>query len=124
MNGADFKLADQKGKVILLNFWATWCAPCLAEIPEFVKFYDRKKNDGFVIVGVLTEDNGETLKAFASEKKMNYPLVMAKPELEDAYGPIFGLPTSILIARDGSVCKRHFGPMSSEQLEKEVKSLM
>ncbi len=124
MNGADFKLAEQKGKVILLNFWATWCAPCLAEIPEFVKFYDEKRDQGFVIVGVLTEDSGENLRAFASEKKMNYPVVMMKPELEDAYGPIFGLPTSVLIARDGSVCKRHFGPMSRDQLEREIKSLL
>jgi thiol-disulfide isomerase/thioredoxin len=124
MNGMDFNLAEQKGKVVLLNFWATWCAPCLAEIPEFVKFYEEKKDKGFVIVGVLTEDSGESLKTFASEKQMTYPLVMIKPELEDAYGPIFGLPTSVLIARDGSVCKRHFGPMSREQLEREVKSLL
>lgn len=124
MNGADFKLAEQKGKVILMNFWATWCAPCLVEIPEFVKFYEEKKAQGFVIVGVLTEDSGENLRAFATEKKMNYPLVLTKPELEDAYGPIFGLPTSVLIARDGSVCKRHFGPISREQLEREVKSLL
>ena len=55
---------------------------------------------------------------------MNYPVVMMKPELEDAYGPIFGLPTSVLIARDGSVCKRHFGPMTKEQLEREVRSLL
>ena len=124
MNGADFNLAEQKGKVVLINFWATWCAPCLAEIPEFVKFYEEKKGEGFVIVGVLTEDSSDNLRAFASEKKMTYPLVLMKPELEDAYGPIFGLPTSILVARDGSVCKRHFGPMSREQLEREVKTLL
>lgn len=55
---------------------------------------------------------------------MTYPLVMMTPQLEDAYGPIFGLPTSVIIARDGSVCKRHFGPMSAEQLEREIKSLL
>ena len=124
MNNTDFKLADQKGKVVLLNFWATWCAPCLAEIPEFVKFYEEKKNDGFVIVGVLTEDSPDNLPEFAKKLNMTYPIVMMKPELEDAYGPIFGLPTSVLIARDGSVCKRHFGPMSREQLDREVKSLL
>ena len=124
MNGADFKLAELKGKVVLLNFWATWCAPCLAEIPEFIKAYDDHKDKGFVIVGVLTEDSGASLRAFASEKKMNYPLVMITPEFEDAYGPIFGLPTSVLVARDGSVCKRHFGPMSKEQLETQLKPLL
>jgi len=124
MNGADVKLADYKGKVILLNFWATWCPPCLAEIPEFIKVYDEKKGDGFTILGVSTDDTPEQLRAFASEKKVNYPLLMITPEMEDAYGPLFGLPTSILIARDGSVCKRHFGPMSKEQLEKELKPLL
>jgi peroxiredoxin len=124
MNGVDYKLADLKGKVVLLNFWATWCGPCLAEIPEFVKAYEQHKSKGFEIVGVLTEDAGEQLKAFASEHRMNYPLVMNSPEFEDAYGPIFGLPTSVMIARDGSVCKRHFGPMSKEQLEKELKPLL
>jgi peroxiredoxin len=124
MNGADVKLADYKGKVILLNFWATWCPPCLAEIPEFIKVYDEKKGDGFAILGVSTDDTPEQLRAFASEKKVTYPLLLITPEMEDAYGPLFGLPTSILIARDGSVCKRHFGPMSKEQLEKELKPLL
>ena len=124
MNGADVKLADHKGKVILLNFWATWCPPCLAEIPEFVKVYEEKKKDGFTILGVSTDDTAEQLQAFASEKKVTYPLLMISPELEDAYGPLFGLPTSVLIGRDGSVCKRVFGPMSKEQLEKELKSLL
>ena len=124
MNGADVKLADQKGKVILLNFWATWCAPCLAEIPEFIKVYEEKKGDGFTILGVSTDDTPEQLRAFASEHKVTYPLLLLTPAVEDAYGPLFGLPTSILIARDGSVCKRHFGPMSKEQLEREIKPLL
>ena len=124
MHGADVKLADQKGKVILLNFWATWCPPCLAEIPEFIKVYDEKKGDGFTILGVSTDDTPEQLKAFASEHKVTYPLLLITPELEDAYGPLFGLPTSVIIARDGSVCKRHFGPMSKEQLEREIKPLL
>ena len=124
MNGAEVKLADHKGKVILVNFWATWCPPCLAEIPEFIKVYDEKKGEGFMILGVSTDDTPDQLKAFASEKKVTYPLLLITPEVEDAYGPLFGLPTSILIARDGSVCKRHFGPMSKEQLEREIKPLL
>ena len=124
MNGADFKLADHKGKVILVNFWATWCPPCLVEIPEFEKVYAERKADGFVILGVSTDDTAEQLRAFASERKVTYPLLLITPQVEDAYGPLFGLPTSVLIARDGSVCKRHFGPMSKEQLEREIKPLL
>jgi thiol-disulfide isomerase/thioredoxin len=124
MNGKPFKLADQKGKVILLNFWATWCAPCRAEIPDFVSVYNENKDKGFVIIGVLTEDAPEAVPPFAAEMKMNYPLTINTPEMEDAYGPLIGLPASVLIARDGSVCKRHFGPMSKQMLEKEIKSLL
>ena len=124
MDGKDFKLADNKGKVILLNFWATWCAPCVAEIPDFVKVYEANKDRGFTIVGVLTEDGVDEARAFASEKKMTYPVTVITPAIEDAYGPLWGLPTSVLIARDGSVCLRHPGPMSREQLEKEIKRLL
>ena len=121
---ADVKLADYKGKVILLNFWATWCPPCLVEIPEFQKVYDEQKDQGFVVLGVSTDDTAEQLRAFAADRKVTYPLLLITPQVEDAYGPLFGLPTSLIIARDGSVCKRHFGPMSKEQLEKEIKPLL
>ena len=124
MDGKDFKLADHKGKVILLNFWATWCAPCVAEIPDFVKVYEEHKNRGLLIVGVLTEDGVEQARTFASENKMTYPVTVITPAVEDAYGPLWGLPTSVLIARDGSVCLRRPGPLSKEQLEKEVKRLL
>jgi thiol-disulfide isomerase/thioredoxin len=124
MNGADFKLADLKGKVLLVNFWASWCAPCLQEIPEFIKVREEYHDKGFEIVGISTDDTPEQLRDFASKYKTNYPLLQVTGEAEDAYGPVFGLPTSIIVARDGSVCKRHFGPLSKEQLEKEIKGLL
>jgi thiol-disulfide isomerase/thioredoxin len=124
MHNADYRMADLKGKVVLVNFWASWCAPCLAEIPEFIKVREQYHDRGFEIVGISTDDTPEQLRAFAAKTKTNYPLVQVSAEVEDAYGPVFGLPTSILIARDGSVCKRHFGPLSKEQLEKELKELL
>src|ERR671912_417295 len=122
MNDADYKMSDLKGKVVLVNFWASWCAPCLAEIPEFIKVRDEYHGKGFEILGISTDDTPEQLRDFASKNKTNYPLVQVSGEVEDAYGPVFGLPTSILVARDGSICKRHFGPLSLQQLEKELKS--
>jgi thiol-disulfide isomerase/thioredoxin len=124
MNDADYKMSDLKGKVVLVNFWASWCAPCLAEIPEFIKVREEYHDKGFEILGISTDDTPEQLRDFAAKNKTNYPLVQVTAEVEDAYGPVFGLPTSILVARDGSVCKRHFGPLSRQQLEQELKSLL
>jgi thiol-disulfide isomerase/thioredoxin len=124
MNDADYRLADLKGKVVLVNFWASWCAPCLAEIPEFIKVREEYHDKGFEIIGISTDDNAAQLRDFAKKYKTNYPLLQVTGEAEDAYGPVFGLPTSVIVARDGSVCKRHFGPLSKEQLEKEIKSLL
>ena len=124
MHNTDFKMSELKGKVVLVNFWASWCGPCLAEIPEFIKVREQYHDKGFEILGISTDDSPEQLRDFAAKYKTNYPLVQVTQEVEDAYGPVFGLPTSILVARDGSVCKRHFGPLSKEQLEKELKSLL
>src|SRR5262245_54057104 len=76
MNNARVRLSDYKGKVILVNFWATWCAPCKVEIPGFIELYDQYKDKGFVILGVSGDDDAETLRAFASEWKINYPLLV------------------------------------------------
>jgi thiol-disulfide isomerase/thioredoxin len=110
--------------VVLVNFWASWCAPCLAEIPEFIKVREEYHDRGFEILGISTDDSPAQLRDFAAKNRTNYPLVQVSAEVEDAYGPVFGLPTSILVARDGSICKRHFGPLSRQQLEKELKSLL
>ena len=124
MHDAAYRLSDLKGKVVLVNFWASWCAPCLAEIPEFIKVREAYHAKGFEILGISTDDTPQQLRDFAAKYKTNYPLVQVTAEAEDAYGPVFGLPTSILVARDGSICKRHFGPLSKEQLEKELKALL
>jgi thiol-disulfide isomerase/thioredoxin len=123
-NGAAVKLADYKGKVLLLNFWGTWCGPCKMEIPGFIELQDQYRDKGFVILGVAVEDTPEDVKAYASEAKINYPLAMVQGDLEDTYGPIYGLPMSFLIARDGSICKKHLGPVSKEAAEQEIKSLL
>jgi peroxiredoxin len=126
MNNARVRLSDYKGKVILVNFWATWCAPCKVEIPGFIELYDQYKDKGLVILGVSGDDDAETLRAFASEWKINYPLLVGKDEekLLDAYGPLYGYPTSVLVGRTGAVCGRHVGPATKEEFEKEIKALL
>jgi len=118
------KLSDYKGKVVLVNFWATWCGPCKQEIPDFVKIYDQYKDKGFVILGVSVDDSPEQLQAFMREYGMNYPVLQMTPEFEDAFGPFYGYPTSFLVARDGTICLKHLGPLSHAQAEQEIKSLL
>jgi thiol-disulfide isomerase/thioredoxin len=118
------KLADYKGKVVIVNFWATWCGPCKTEIPDFVKLYAEYKDKGLVIVGISIDDSPEQLQAFMREYKMNYPVVQMRPEVEDAWGPFYGYPTSFIVARDGSICTKHIGPASHDQFESEIKALL
>ena len=126
MNGASVKLADYKGKVLLVNFWATWCPPCKAELPGLIQLYDQYKDKGLVVLGVSGDDDAETLRAFASEWKINYPMLVGRDEndLLDAYGPIFGYPISVIVGRDGAVCGRHVGPATKEQFEQEIRALL
>jgi peroxiredoxin len=126
MNGASVKLADFKGKVIIVNFWATWCPPCKAELPALIELYDRYKDQGLVVLGISGDDDPETLRAFAGEWKINYPMIVGRDEaaLMDAYGPIYGYPISVIVGRDGALCGKHVGPATKEEFEREIKALL
>lgn len=124
MNGVDVRLDSFKGKVILLNFWATWCGPCRTEIPELVTLVDEHKAKGFEVVGVSIDDSPEQLRAFAQEMKMNYPSLLMLDDLDTAFGPMWALPTTFLIDRNGSICLKHMGPVTKEMVEREIKGLL
>ena len=126
MNGASVRLADYKGKVMLINFWATWCPPCKAELPGLIALHDAYKDKGLAILGVSEDDDPETLRKFAGEWKIRYPMLVGRDEdkLFDAYGPLYGIPTSVIVGRDGAVCGRHVGPATKDEFEKEIKTLL
>lgn len=123
LDGRTVELAELKGKVVMVNFWATWCGPCRIEIPWFVDFQDQFRGQGFVIVGVLVQDNPESARRFSSEFKMNYPVAVGDSRVEETYG-VFGLPTTVLIGRDGRIYSKHTGLTSREIFEKEIKELL
>ena len=126
MNGKEAHLADYKGKVIMLNFWATWCGPCQYEIPMFIKLQEKYRDQGLVFLGVSVDDEAPQLQAYAKEKKMNYPILVGADheELQEAYGPMVGIPTTILIGRDGSICTKYMGAQSFERFERDIKALL
>jgi thiol-disulfide isomerase/thioredoxin len=126
VDGNNVSLSAYKGKVVLLNFWATWCGPCKAEIPGFVRLQEKYRDKGLVIVGYSVDDTAEKAKAYAAQYKMNYPILLGegREDLQDAYGPIWGLPSSFIISKDGRVCRKHIGIAPEAVFEKEVVALM
>jgi thiol-disulfide isomerase/thioredoxin len=128
MNGVDVKLASFKGKPIVMNFWATWCGPCRAEIPSLVELQSQYNTGGteVVILGVSVDDPVEKLKPYASQMKMNYPVLVGngREDVQDAFGPLWGIPVTVFIGRDGKIAKKHSGIASKEQFEQEIKALL
>ena len=120
MNGLDVRLDSFKGKVVLVNFWATWCGPCRAEIPDSIELQNAYPNDVAVLGVVVMDRFGTHVKQFASEFQINYPVLDAtsRTDVEDAYEPMWGLPTTMLIDRGGNVASRRSGIGSKEQFER------
>jgi peroxiredoxin len=127
MSGKNVRLSDFKGKVILLDFWATWCVPCKFEIPGFVELQRKYGQDGLQVIGVSVDDTVEKLLPFVKEFKMNYPVLqgLGHDDVQEAYGPVVAIPTSVVITRDGLICARYTGlpPTKSSEgsLEQRVK---
>jgi thiol-disulfide isomerase/thioredoxin len=125
MNGVDVKLAAFKGKVILLNFWATWCGPCKAEIPSLVELQDQYPDD-LVILGFSVDDTVEKMRPYAAEYQINYPLLVGngREDVQEAFGPLYGIPVSVIIDREGNIAKKHSGIATKAQFEREIKALL
>jgi thiol-disulfide isomerase/thioredoxin len=126
LNGSDVKLSSYKGKVILLDFWATWCGPCKLEIPWFNEFHQKYKDKGFTVVGISADDELDKLKPFVAEYRMSYPVLqgLGRDDVQEALGPVWGLPTTLLISRDGKICKKHMGLAPKAEFEKEILGLL
>jgi thiol-disulfide isomerase/thioredoxin len=123
LDGKTIATKDLAGKVIVFNFWATWCGPCRAEIPDLVKLQEQYK-DHLVIIGVLSEDEpGDHVSKFASDYRMNYPIVPETKELTDAFPGIFALPTTFMVGPDLKMMQKHIGQIRASQIELETRVL-
>jgi thiol-disulfide isomerase/thioredoxin len=122
--GAVLKLSGHKGRVVLLDFWATWCGGCKVEIPWYMEFQRKYKDSGLSAIGVsLDEDGWKSVKPFLKEKPINYAVVIGNPELAKLYA-VDGMPVTLLIDRDGKIAATHVGMVDKDAFESEIKMLL
>jgi cytochrome c biogenesis protein CcmG/thiol:disulfide interchange protein DsbE len=126
LNGNDISLSAYRGKVILLDFWATWCGPCKVEIPYFIEFYNTYRAQGLQVLGFDVDDPIPALTAYVQRMKMNYPVLIGqgREDVLAAFGPMPGLPTTVIIGRDGKVCTTHTGLTDKATFEAAIKALL
>lgn len=128
LDGKTVNLSEFKGRVVMLNFFATWCPPCKAETPDFIELQNEHGPDGLTIVGISLDQKGvDSVKEFSREFKINYPILYAGPqaqEIIDSVGGFRGIPTTVIINREGKIVKKFTGLIKKEVWEKEIKSLL
>lgn len=124
-DGVPVAIADYKGKVVLLNFWATWCLPCKAEMPWFQEFESKYKDRGFAVLGAsLDEDGWDVVKPYIDEHKINYRIFVATNDMAQLYGVIDALPTTFLIDREGRIAAMHSGLVSKATYIRQIETLL
>lgn len=134
LQGKDVSLASLKGKVVIVNFWATWCEPCQAEIPYMIGFQKKYADRGFTLLGVAMDEEGKSAVDPYVQKTqfdvdghptaMNYPIVLGNDDLADKFGGLLGLPTTFVISREGKIVKRYIGLASESDLDKIIQTLL
>ncbi|MFH1497301.1 MAG: TlpA disulfide reductase family protein [Verrucomicrobiota bacterium] len=125
VDGQEVKSSDFAGKVVVVDFWATWCPPCREEIPGYVALQEKYRDQGVVILGISLDRGGpKVVKPFAEKMKINYPLVMGTQEVVEAFGGVEGIPTTFIIDREGKIRHKKVGYASEEKMEALIKSAL
>ncbi len=124
LSGKPLKLADFRGKVVLVDFWATWCVPCRVEIPHFIALQKKYASQGFTLIGISMDDTAEPVPAVVKKYGINYPVAVGDAALAERFGGVLGLPVAIVIDRNGVIRERYDGVTSADTFEKVVVSLL
>ncbi len=124
IDGKTLDSSDYRGKVVLLDFWATWCVPCQTEIPRFVAFQKKYGAQGFQVVGISMDDSTEPVQHFYTKFNMNYPVALGNATLADQFGGVLGLPLTFLISRDGTIVKQYDGKANLDKMEEDIRLLL
>jgi peroxiredoxin len=126
LDGRSLKLSHFRGKAVLLNFWATWCAPCRVEMPWLVEFYKQYQSRGLEIVGVSMDDAGQetAVAEVIKERNVNYPILIGNNEVADLYGGLRFLPQTLFIDREGNIVRTMYGIKSKDDFEQSIKEFV
>lgn len=123
--GSDLRLSELRGKVVLLNFWATWCVPCRVEVPWFVEFQKTYTAQGFSVLGVSLDEMGwEAVRPYVAAQRINYPVLLGNEPLAKLYGGLDALPTTLLLDKQGRVAALYRGPIKKKQVAAEIDQLL
>jgi cytochrome c biogenesis protein CcmG/thiol:disulfide interchange protein DsbE len=124
IDGKPLSLASSSGKVVLLNFWATWCTPCRGEIPQFIDYQNHYGPQGLQLIGISMDDDTAPVREFYKQFKMNYPVAVGSAALAESYGGVLGLPVTFLIGRDGRIAAKYVGAADMPTLQQKIESLL
>ena len=125
IDGSPVRLADSAGKIRLVDFWAVWCKPCVAELPMLQGLYDTYASDGYQMIGVYhSDEKPEQIRAFLEERGVHYPTGISTDELAEGFGGVFGLPAAFLIDGEGVILQRYQGEKSPTKLEQDIREAL
>lgn len=124
LDGKKVSLSDYKGKVVLLDFWATWCTPCREEIPHFVEMQNKYGPQGFQVIGISMDDDAKPVREFYQKYNLNYPVAIGDDKLAERFGGILGLPVNFIIDRQGRISAKHLGATQVSVFDDNVSKLL